>query len=382
MTRIARIEYCTAAVPLQTPIAFATAGVATRCFGLLRLTASDGASGIAYCYLGAAPITLVAVAIRELLAPIVSGEVADDPAALWERMYGATLLHGRAGVVMRAIGLVDVALWDCNARRAGLPLYRHLGGAPRETVPAYAAGGYYTGGKDADRLAREMAGLVELGFRAVKMKTGKFAPGIEAARVGAVRAAIGDDVQLLLDANNAWPDVATAQRYLAPIERHRPYWIEEPFSPDDIAAHAELARASSVPVALGENEAGRWRFAEILAQRAAHHLQPDATACGGATEWLRIARMAADHGVPVCPHAYHDLHVHLLAAVPGPGMIEFMPGDGIMNFGRLIDHAVAHRDGALLVPQRPGLGFDFVEREVERYAVRAPGASSAWMRLA
>jgi L-alanine-DL-glutamate epimerase-like enolase superfamily enzyme len=381
VSRIVRIDYCTAAVPLETPIAFATAGVAVRCFGLLRLHDDDGATGIAYGYQGNQPVSLVWRAIRELLGAIVQGR---DPAAigpLWEAMYAATQLHGRAGAVVRAMSLVDIALHDLAARKAGQPLHRHLGGAPRETVPAYAAGGYYVDGKDAKRLAEEMAGLAALGFGALKMKTGKYAPEVEAQRVGAVRSAIGPDVHLMLDANNSWPDVQTALACLRLLVPHAPYWIEEPFAADDIAAHATLARACSIPVALGENEASHWRFRDMLEQRACAYLQPDATACGGITPYLRVATLAATHGVPVYPHAYHDLHVHLLAATNGAGMIEFMPGHDIMNFGRLIDRGVRHRDGELLLPTGPGLGFGFVDAEVERHAVRESGEAFPWVRV-
>ena len=379
MTAIARIEYSTAAIPLETPIAFATAGVSVRCFGLLRVHATDGAVGLAYGYLGNRPTSLVWRAIRELLAPIVLGRDAADVAVLWEDMFAATQLHGRAGAVMRAIALVDIALHDLNARRAGLPLYRHLGGEPKETVPAYAAGGYYTEGKDASALATEMAGLAALGFDALKMKTGKYAPDVEAQRVGAVRSAIGAGVRLMLDANNAWPDVETALAYLRRLEPHEPYWIEEPFAPDDLDSHARLARACAIPVALGENEGSRWRFRDMLASGAAAFVQPDATACGGITEWMRIDAIAADYGIPVCPHAYHDLHVHLLAASASPGLIEFMPGHDIMNFGRLIDRGLAHRRGALLLPTRPGLGIDFVDAAIERYAVHEAGEAHPWL---
>jgi L-alanine-DL-glutamate epimerase-like enolase superfamily enzyme len=381
MTSIARIEYSTAAIPLETPIAFATAGVSVRCFGLLRIHAADGATGLAYGYLGNRPTSLVWRAIRELLAPVLVGRDSTEVAARWEEMFAATALHGRAGAVMRAIALVDIALHDLNARRAGLPLYRHLGGEPKETVPAYAAGGYYVEGKEAPALATEMADLVALGFDAVKMKTGKYAPHVEAQRVGAVRAAIGGNVRLMLDANSSWPDVASALAYLRLVEPHQPYWIEEPFAPDDLDSHARLARACAIPVALGENEASRWRFRDMLARKAAAFVQPDATACGGITEWMRIDTIAAGYRTPVCPHAYHDLHVHLLAASASPGLIEFMPGHDIMNFGRLIDRGLAHCRGAILLPTRPGLGFDFVDAAVERYAVREAGEAHPWLRV-
>ena len=381
MSTVASIAYAIVGIPLEHPIAFATQSVSVRHFGLLKIRTRDGAEGIGYSYLGAIPTRLVGIALEEWLAPWVLGADADRSDDLWEAMYAATTLHGRTGAVMRAISLVDNTLWDLRARAAGVPLYQYLGGAARESVECYAAGGYYAPGKTAAKLAAEMAGLVAAGFTAVKMKTGKGTPVEEAARVKAVRGAIGDAPLLMLDANNAWKDVATAMSYLDAFSAQRPYWIEEPFSTDDIAAHAALSAQTGITIALGENEAGRWRFRELLDRVSGCIIQPDATACGGISEWLRIAKLAQSAQVTVCPHAYHDLHIHLAAAIPHAGMVEYMPGDDVMPFGKIIDRSLQHAGGRLLLPQTPGLGFQFVDPAIERYAVRPAGQQATWLTL-
>jgi len=154
-------------------------------------------------------------------------------------------------------------------------------------------------------------------------------------------------------------------------EPYDPYWIEEPFGPDDIANHARLAERTNIPVATGEIEAGRWRFKELLDKEAATILQTDAAVCGGITEFRRIAATAASYGVTLCPHWFHDLHVHLVAATPNATYVEFFPDDAVLNFRRLIDTQLAFEDGHLLLPHRPGLGFDFKPEAVERWAVEA-----------
>jgi L-alanine-DL-glutamate epimerase-like enolase superfamily enzyme len=133
---------------------------------------------------------------------------------LWQEMYQEALLQGRAGVVMRAISTLDIALWDRNARAAGLPLYRYLGAVHEASVPAYASGGYYLEGKTPKHLAAEMAGYVEAGFSAVKMKVGKGNLRDEEARIAAVRERIGGEPVLMLDANNAWSDLPTALQFV------------------------------------------------------------------------------------------------------------------------------------------------------------------------
>ena len=188
-----------------------------------------------------------------------------------------------------------------KCRAANLPLYKYLGAAYEDTVPAYASGGYYLEGKTPEMLGEEMAGYVALGLDAVKMKVGRGDLRSEEARIAAARKAIGPDVLLMLDANNAWSDVPTALRFMDRFAPYDPYWIEEPFSPDQIDNHAKLAALISIPVATGEIEAGRWRFKELLDKQAASILQADAVVCGGITEFRRIAALADCYGVTSAP---------------------------------------------------------------------------------
>jgi L-alanine-DL-glutamate epimerase-like enolase superfamily enzyme len=238
-------------------------------------------------------------------------------------------------------------------------------------VPAYASGGYYVDGKTPQHLGEELAGYVEMGFRAVKMKVGRLDPRAEEERIAAARAAIGDGVLLMLDANNAWSDVPTALEYMRRYERYDPYWIEEPFSPDDIESHAQLATRTPVTVATGEIEAGRWRHQALLDKRAAMILQSDAAVCGGISEWRRIAAAAAGVGATMCPHWFHDLHVHLVASTENARYVEYFPDDQVLNFRRLVDTQLEFADGMLKVPTTPGLGFDFDTAALERYALDA-----------
>jgi L-alanine-DL-glutamate epimerase-like enolase superfamily enzyme len=173
----------------------------------------------------------------------------------------------------------------------------------------------------------------------------------------------------MLDANNAWSDLPTALRYVRRYEPYDPYWIEEPFSPDDIDNHARLSAATGVTVATGEIEAGRWRFKELLESNAAIILQTDAAVCGGVSEFRRVAATAASFGVTMAPHWFHDLHAHLVAATPNARFVEFFPDDQVLNFRRLVDNQLESREGQLLLSQRPGLGFSFDEEVVARYAV-------------
>ena len=216
-----------------------------------------------------------------------------------------------------------------------------------------------------------------LGFKAVKIKVGRLVLAEEEERVRAALEAIGSEVRLMLDANNAWTDLQTALLYCERYEKYSPYWIEEPFSPDDIENHAKLAERISVPVATGEIEIGRWRFKELLDKRAALILQADAAVCGGISEWRRIAQASASYGVTMSPHWFHDLHVHLVASVPNGRYIEYFPDDKVLNFRKLINRQLEATDGDLMLPQGVGLGFEFGEKAVADYDVDSPKVWSA-----
>jgi L-alanine-DL-glutamate epimerase-like enolase superfamily enzyme len=368
MAKVVSVQARTVRIPLRQATAFARRQVSSRDYSLVKIRTDDGIEGIGHCYAGHSGGNVVTTAVREMLAPMLLGV---DPHATelhWKTMYQEVLLHGRVGSVMRALSILDNALWDRNARAAQLPLYQYLGAACEHTVPAYASGGYYLEGKTPEMLGEEMAGYVALGLSAVKMKVGRGDLRSEEARIAAARKAIGPDVLLMLDANNAWADVPTALRYVERFAPYDPYWIEEPFSPDQIDNHAKLAAATAIPVATGEIEAGRWRFKELLDKQAASILQADAAVCGGVTEFRRIAALADCYGVTMCPHWFHDLHVHLVAASPNGQFVEYFPDGKVFNFCDIIDRQLAIRDGGLALPTEPGLGYQFDEQAIARFA--------------
>jgi L-alanine-DL-glutamate epimerase-like enolase superfamily enzyme len=369
LSHIASVSVSVTRVPLDRVTSFATRTVHARDYCLVKVRSVDDVEGIGFCYVGSSGGNLARVAVEELLAPKLIGEDSTRIEGLWEEMYREALLQGRAGTVMRAISALDIALWDLNARKSRLPLYRYLGCWANKTVPAYASGGYYLDGKTAQGLSEEVASYVRQGFKAVKIKVGRLTVAQEEDRVRAAREAIGPDVHLMLDANNAWTDLPTALQSCKRFEKYNPYWIEEPFSPDDIDSHAKLAARTSIVVSTGEIETGRWRFKELLEKRGAEVLQTDAAVCGGITEWRRVAHIAAGYEVAMSPHWFHDLHVHLVASAPNGRYVEFFPDDQVFNFRRLIDRQLETKDGDLLLPDSEGLGFEFDETAVAKHAM-------------
>lgn len=381
MAKIESVSVCIARVPLDHPVTFSTRQVNAREYCLVRVRSTDGEEGLGYCYAVNSAGRLLSVAVTDLLAPRLVGQESLRVEGLWTELYQEALLLGRAGGVARALSAIDIALWDLNARTAKLPLYQYLGAKTMDRVPAYASGGYYLPGKTPDKLAQEMAQHVKEGFRAVKMKVGLGTVAEERKRIAAVREAIGDDVRLMLDANNAWRDLPTALEYARCFEPYNPFWLEEPFSPDDIDNHVRLAQATPITIATGEIEAGRWRFKDLITRGATTLLQTDATVCGGISEFRRIAATAESHGITVAPHAWHDVHVHLVGATPNATYVEWMPDDHIVNFRRVIDRQLVADNGDLMLPKLPGLGFRFDDAAIEQYGVIYPGAKERWQTV-
>ncbi len=368
MPKIQSIDVCAVRVPLDKVTSFSNRTVTDRHYGLVKVRSDDGVEGIGFCYVGSAAGELFTVAVRDLLGPVLIGRDSYAVEGLWKAMYQESLLQGRAGTVMRAISALDTALWDLNARTHRLPLHKYLGAVELESVPAYASGGYYLDGKTPAMLGEEMARYVAMGFRAVKMKTGRLSPAQEEARLAAVRDAVGPDVDVMMDCNNAWDDVTQAMQYVRRFEPHAPAFIEEPFGPDDLDSHAKLARLTRIPIATGEIGYGRWYHKEMLEKQAASIVQTDALVCGGITEWRRIAATAASYGVVVAPHWFHDVHAPLVAATPNARWVEYFWDDQVLNFRRLIDRQLGHEKGRVILHQTPGLGFGFDEKTVQQLA--------------
>ncbi len=367
--QVAEVLATTVVLPLDIETAFSTRLVRNREYTLVRVKGSRGAEGIGFCYGGSRAGCISTLAVRELLKDNVIGRDTDEVEEIWDAMYRDSLLQGRRGSVLRAMSAIDIALWDLMGKEKRVPLYSLLGVQGKETVPAYASGGYYFAGKTLEDLADEVRDYVNSGFPAVKIKVGRLSTEEDLARIEACRKAIGPDVQLFLDANNAWPDAPSAVKAIRRFQEYEPGWIEEPLMPDDIDGHAAIATEVATPVATGEIEATRWGFQQLIHRKAANILQPDATVCGGITEWRKIAALAATSNISISPHWFADLHVHLVAATPNATWVEFFPDTKVLNFMRLLTRSLEVRHGELVLPKDPGLGIELDKKVVERYSI-------------
>ncbi len=227
--KIAAVRTGVVSIALREPTAFAKTVVTAREYVIVWIETSDGPTGVGFTVGGRmeGDGRLIGTSITTILEPLILGADVHRVEHLWNRMFESAILLGRRGAVLRGMSAIDIALWDAIAKQAGQPLHRLLGGF-RDAVPAYASGGYYREGKSLDGLAAEMDRYVTKGFTAVKMKVGRLSPAEDAERVRVAREAIGPDVLLALDANNAWPDAASAIRAIRrfePFDPSRRRWI-------------------------------------------------------------------------------------------------------------------------------------------------------------
>ncbi len=296
---------------------------------------------------------------REFRASFLPRLIGHDPTMteqIWASLWSPKL-SGRRGYETRALSSIDLALWDLKAKLAGLPLYKMLGGF-RKDIPIYIAGGYYTKDKGLKELQEELSSYVALGAKAVKMKIGALPIKEDLARIKAARAAIGDDVGLLLDANCAYryyEAIQLAQR----AEEYDPFWFEEAVQPDDYEGFTKIAAATSVPLATGENEYTKHGFRDLIATQAIAILNPDARYMGGVTEFMKVAAMAQAHALDIAPHGDQQAHLHLLAAIPNARLLEFYPKEVDGMAATVYLHTPSlNPDGTVTVPEVPGIGLD------------------------
>ena len=339
-------------IPLPVPLSDSTHGVISH-FELItvRVTDREGAEGLGYTYTVGAGGGAVHALIARDLAPVLEGQDAGRIEHLWERMWWHIHWVGRGGVAALAMAAVDIALWDLAARRQDRPLWRLLGGHD-PVVPAYAGGIDLQFGLD--QLLDQTRANLARGFRAIKMKVGRASLTEDVARVAAMRELLGPDFPLMADANMRW-SVAQAIRAARALEPFALTWLEEPTQPEDVAGQARIAREGGVPIAAGENLHTLAEFRQLIAEADVAYPEPDVSNCGGITPWLKIAHLAEAHGLPVTSHGVHDLHVHLLAAVPNKSYLE-VHGFGLETF---IAEPLTITDGTATAPNRPGHGIAF-----------------------
>jgi L-alanine-DL-glutamate epimerase-like enolase superfamily enzyme len=359
LDRISSVTLSSVTLPLPTGISDAKVLTGRQrpmtevVFLFAEIDTEDGHHGVGFSYSKRAGGPAQFAHAREV-APDLIGEDPSDIGRLWTKLAWAGASVGRSGASTQALAAIDVALWDLKAKRAGLPLAKLLG-AHRDSVRCYNTSGGFLH-ETIDQVKDNATRTLESGVGGIKIKVGQPDWREDLRRVAAVRAHIGPDVPLMVDANQQW-DRPTAMRVSKALEEFDLVWIEEPLDAYDAEGHAELARALTTAVATGEMLTSVAEHHELLRHRAVDILQPDAPRIGGITQFLKLATLADHGGVGLAPHFAMEIHVHLAAAYPAEPWVEHF--DWLYP---LFNERLETSDGRMHLSARPGLGITLSEQ--------------------
>jgi L-alanine-DL-glutamate epimerase-like enolase superfamily enzyme len=340
---------------------------------IVRVHTDEGVIGIGEAGLSAEYFPTVGTVINQQLGPALVGQDPLHITAIWEQMHGMTHMWGRRGVETYAISGIDIALWDILGKVAGLPLYQLLG-AHKTKIRAYFAPSL----KDVLSIVKECVQGVERGFTAFKLRVG-FDLAKDQEIVREVRCAVGDQVDLMVDANMAY-DRRTALEMARFLEDQNVFWFEEPIQSKSICQYVEdhkwLNDRVRINLAGGESLLTRYEYIDVVKDKVFDVIQPDATTVGGISEVKRVADMGSAWNLIFAPHVACSsgtgislaCGLHATLAHANANLLEFDAYGGPAWDGMLLD-PVQVKDGYLYAPTVPGLGIDLAPDALERFAL-------------
>ena len=388
--KIVEIEAIPINYPLEKAVYWAQGPINERRMVLVKVKTDENIEGIGESAIFGGPNITTKTIIEKELSKYVVGENPMFPEKIWENMYMGTMQHGRRGLVICGMSGIDIAIWDLIGKIKNSPLYQLLGGF-KKTVKAYASAGFYTDDvNDIEILSKKMESFVrEQNFAAVKMKLGRDPESknevinqyksvsrgsleLDFRRVKAVREAIGEKTDLLVDPNNAW-NVKTTIKMVDRLKDQKLYFIEEPIPTDDKEGLKIINSRIDIPVAGCETAYTRYEFKELIRNRCVEIVQPGVTWAGGITEARKIAIMASANHMLCIPHSYNsaiDLaaSIHLTCSIPNSEYVEYDQTDGNALTVNLIKNPFdIDKEGFVRPSDKPGLGIELNYKFIEKY---------------
>ena len=338
---------------------------------IVKVETEEGVTGWGEAHHGRCP-GAVAHLVNTTLRQLVLGQDANDTTGVWKKVYDKQLAsHGMGAGACLALSGIDMALWDIRGKALKIPLYKLLGGRARP-IPAYA-GGVSLGYQEPNSLVEEARPHVQAGYNAVKLRIGDTVAR-DVARIAAVRAAFGDDLAILTDANTGY-DVDDVRAVMPALDEHDVGWLEEPFPAHDYLSYRTAARFGRTPLAAGENHYTRFEFNRVIEDGAITILQPDLSKCGGITEILRIAALASSWKLPIHPHTSMTginmaATIHFLAAIENGGYFEADISKNNLFRDKLVSTPYRiDKDGNVVPLEAPGIGVEVDEGFLKAHPV-------------
>lgn len=324
---------------------------------VLRIRTDAGVTGWASSSFGNAGegARVVQSILEYQVKPVIMGQDPAFPRRIRAELWKALNYQGVTGVGQFALAATDIALWDVLGKAAGLPVYKMLG-AYRDRMPVYSmCGWYYDNDGDLSRFKRQISTALEQGYKAVKIKVGKYSLEDDVRRIRLALDAMGKDRRLMVDANQVF-DRKEAVRRGRVYQEMGCFWLEEPLPPQDMEGFAIVAQALDMRIATGENLNTKYAFADLIARRGADIVQPDNRRAGGVTEWMEIAAIADGYGVEVASHGGGLTNLNMLLAMPNA---IYMEAGGPIKI----------IDGETPAPEEPGMSSEVSAEQIRKYKV-------------
>jgi D-galactarolactone cycloisomerase len=382
--KITQLDTYFLAIPLSQPVRTSTSTISQVSEVIVKLTTDAGLVGIGE---GHGPFLFrqgpegmrVVNEIVQQITPLVVGEDPFNVERIWQDLFALTYTTVRGIPAMArqqrqlvtAMSAIDIALWDLMGKAIERPVYALLGGALRQRVPAYATGFYYRDNERPDDLRREAALYLEKGYRTLKVKVGGLTPEEDARRVGFIRETVGDEVALMLDANQGW-DLRTAIRAAQLCEPYNIFWLEDPMPwYDERHTLQRLKGATNIPIAAGETEYTPFGLRTLIVEGLVDYLIIDSTWSGGLTTWRKAATLAELYDIPMASHHDPQIHIHAQAASPTGFILEsFADPTRDPLWFELFHERPEIVDGHMALPDKPGLGLALRDDTIEKYGVK------------
>jgi L-rhamnonate dehydratase len=307
------------------------------------------------------------------LREILLGMDPFDIEQIWEVMYRKTNYYGRLGVVMHVMSGIDMALWDILGKAAGKPIHKLLGGTFCTDVRAYAS---MLMPDTAEEVQQAVRRYTEQGFTALKFGYGPLGKDVrkDVALASIAKETAGQEVEVMIDVGHGY-NLKMAMQAAKEFEALGIYWMEEPFPPEAIEDYRRLSDSTSLRIAAGEQDAGRWAFRRLIWDAHLDVIQPDISRVGGLSEAKRIAYMAHEANRVCVPHAFRTgilvaACLHLIAAIPNSEFLEFSVTESTLR-RELLTKPFQVVQGRVAVPALPGLGVEINPDAMKKYAVDA-----------
>jgi galactonate dehydratase len=346
-----------------------------RTWVFVRLRTDNGLTGW-----GEATLVFADAAVLGALEDLREFVIGIDPLRIeefWSSRFYRTIFHGPS--FYSALAGVEHALWDLAGKHLGVPVYRLIGGACRQSVRLYA-NTWFLGARTADEYAERASTVVASGWDAIKfdplpgslLMADRHELRSAVEKVRAVREAVGPEVDVLIECHGRLSP-ESAIRFADGLEEFRPLWIEEPVPAHNALAMRKVRVHTRIPVASGERLATRWQFRELLDLDAVDIIQPDMTQVGGLLEARRVADLAANHDVHVAPHCPRGpiataVGLHFAVTTPNFMILEYPTDLGRVPWRQdLVEAPEQIANGHMTVPTAPGLGMELIERELVKH---------------